>query len=513
MIIVTCAQMRAIEKYAMSEGMSSLRLMENAGSAAAHFIRETVQLSGKRCAVLCGHGNNGGDGFVVARRLIEANAKVYVILADGFPKTNEAYEMFERLNSLNSMNIEIIDHPQLIACKNLLRHSDIIIDALYGTGFHGAIENELIAELVSTVNESQAKVFALDMPSGASADTGEVGGVCINADITVTFSSPKVGQYIFPAADYCGRIAAVNIGIPESAYSMFDNSVELLEKRMISEMLPVRAKDSNKGNYGRVFCLCGSLGMAGAAYLAASGALRCGAGLITVGVPKSVYCPVASKLDECMVYPLEETANGALSYSALDKILELSGSANVLLIGCGLSRDVQTQQLVRKIVADAECTIILDADGINAFEGHIDLLRTSKAELILTPHPGEMSRLCGKTISQVQSSRLDTAREFAVQNGVTLVLKGANTIVAAKDGRAFINPTGNPGMAKGGSGDILAGMTAAFAAQGISPEKSACCGVFIHGSAGDNAAEKYSQYGMIPTDMLREIPQIFREML
>ena len=247
-----------------------------------------------------------------------------------------------------------------------------------------------------------------------------------------------------------------------------------------------------------------------------SGALRCGAGLIMLGVPQPIYLPIASKLNECMVYPFDATAGGAIAYDCLDRILGMAKSATAVLIGCGLSRDDETQRLVRDIVANADSypniPIILDADGINAFEGHIDLLRTSKAELILTPHPGEMARLCGKTIAQIQERRLDTARDFAREIGVTLVLKGANTVVAAKDGRAFINPTGNPGMAKGGSGDILAGMIAAFVAQGISPEKSSCCGVYIHGSAGDRAAKKLSQYGMIPTDMLMEVPQIFREM-
>jgi NAD(P)H-hydrate epimerase len=252
--------------------------------------------------------------------------------------------------------------------------------------------------------------------------------------------------------------------------------------------------------------------MTGAAYLAAMGALRCGAGIVTLGVPQSVYLPIASKLNECLVYPLAATPAGSFAYSNLEAIQEMAKKTSVMLLGCGLSLNEETKSLVRDIVGSLSCPIILDADGINAFEGHIDLLRTSKAELILTPHPGEMSRLCGKPIAEIQRNRLDTAREFAKEYGVTLVLKGANTVVAAKDGWAFINPTGNPGMAKGGSGDILAGMTTALTAQGIEPVKAACCAVFIHGLAGDLCAEKLSQYGMLPSDMLMEIPQIFRDM-
>jgi len=509
MLIVTCTQMKEMENIAIDNGISSLRLMENAGSAAARCIRETMPVSGKRCIVICGRGNNGGDGFVVARKLLELSAQVTVIMAGGSPVTSEAIEMFDRLRSLRPV---IVDTSQMERCMSTIRGSEVIVDAVYGTGFHGTVKDTGVASLIAAVNDSKAQVFALDMPSGANADTGEVIGGCIAADTTVTFGAPKTGQFLFPAAKLCGRVVTVGIGLPESAFTLCGAQVELLDTAMIANALPVRDKDSNKGNYGKVFCLCGSLGMAGAAYLSASGALRCGAGLVMLGVPQPVYLPVAAKLDECMVYPFEATQGGAFAYSSLERIRETAKYATVLLIGCGLSRDDETQRLIRDIVAEANCPIILDADGINAFKGHIDLLRTSKADLILTPHPGEMANLCGKTIARVQENRLDAARNFAKENSVTLVLKGANTVVAAKDGRAYINPTGNPGMAKGGSGDILAGMIAAFVAQGIAPEKAAACGAFIHGSAGDRAAAKLSQYGMIPTDMLMEVPQIFREM-
>jgi len=509
MFIVTCEKMREMEKNAMAGGISSLRLMENAGSAAARCIRETAHVSGKRCLVLCGRGNNGGDGFVVARRLLESNSIVTVVMVSGVPTTSEANEMLERLGTLR---VTVIGASQFERCIDAIMNSDIIVDAVYGTGFHGEIRDADVIKLISAVNKSSAKVFALDMPSGADADTGKVGGVCVRAGLTVTFGAPKTGQFLFPAANFCGKVVTVGIGMPESVFKQCPAQLELLDEAMVAKMLPMRAKDSNKGSFGKVFCLCGSLGMAGAAYLAASGALRCGAGLVTLGVPQPVYLPVASKLNECMVYPLDATEDGAIAYSSLKRIINMAKSATVMLIGCGLSRDDETQRLVREVAAKAGCPIILDADGINAFNGHINLLRESKNELILTPHPGEMARLCGKTVAQIQENRLDIARDFARENGVTLVLKGANTVVAAKDGRAFINPTGNPGMAKGGSGDILSGMIAAFMAQGITPEKSACCGVYIHGSAGDRASEKLSQYGMLPTDMLTEVPQIFREM-
>jgi NAD(P)H-hydrate epimerase len=501
--------MREMENIALDCGISSLRLMENAGSAAARCIRETLPVAGKRCTVLCGRGNNGGDGFVVARRLLEFNAQVTVIIACGSPCTPEATDMFERLSSLRPV---IIDASQTQRCITALKGSDIIVDAVFGTGFRGVVTESQLTAFFDAVNVSGAQVFSLDMPSGANADTGEVAGVCIKAGYTVTFGAPKTGQFVFPAASFCGRIATVGIGLPESAFTLHGLSFELIDKDLVASMIPKRAIDSNKGDFGTVLCVCGSLGMAGAAYFAASGALRCGAGIVTLCVPQSVYLPVASKLNECLVYPFAATPAGSFAYSNLESIQEMAKKATVVLLGCGLSRDNEAQKLVRDIVGSVSCTIILDADGINAFEGHIDLLRTSKAKLILTPHPGEMARLCDKTIAEIQRSRLDTARQFATENNVTLVLKGANTIVAASDGRVFINPTGNPGMARGGSGDILSGMTAAFTSQGIEPVKAASCAVFIHGLAGDRCAEKLSQYGMLPSDMLMEIPQIFREM-
>lgn len=509
MNIVTCGQMREIESYAIDGGISSLRLMENAGSAAARFIRETTQIHGRRCVVICGSGNNGGDGYVVARRLIDAGAYVTVLNACGEPKSSEAQEMHERLLNLSP---DIISASQTGLCLNAIRSSDIIVDAVFGTGFHGAASGTP-ARFLEEASKSGAVVFSLDMPSGANADSGEVPGTCVKADYTITFAAPKIGQYLFPAASYCGDVVTVNIGIPSAAFTIIkDSPARLLTAGYIEKALPKRKKDSNKGTYGRVYCLCGSLGMAGASYMSACAALRSGAGLVAAGVPRAIYLPIAAKAEEIMVYPLEETDSGTLSLSNLDFLIEESKKTKAMLIGCGLSQNAETAVLVRELVKAAECTLILDADGINALNGHIDLLRESTSEIILTPHPGEMSRLCGREIAEIQRSRLETARGFAVEYGVTLVLKGANTVVAAKDGRAFINPTGNPGMAKGGSGDILAGMVSAFAAQRLAPEDAACCGVFIHGLAGDRCAQKLSQYGMVPTDILKEVPQIFREM-
>lgn len=508
MKIITCAKMKEAEAYAINSGISASRLMENAGSAAARYIRGIMPLTGLRCTVICGCGNNGGDGFVVARRLIETGAQITVVLACGQPRTTDASGMLERLQDIS---VTILDYNRdRRRCVSLIARSDVIVDAIFGTGFHGRAD-ETMSELFGYINSGMAKVFAIDMPSGANADSGSVEGTCVRADHTITFAAAKTGHFLSPAVGYCGKISVMNIGIPDAALDD-GSTAELLDLDYCRRALPVRERSSNKGDYGRVFCLCGSLTMPGAAYMSSTAATRCGAGLITLGVPRCIHAPLVSKLSEVMTIPLEETESGAVSLRAKSRILSACARADAVLIGCGLSLDAETVKLVCELVSSLSCTVVLDADGINAVAQHIDLLRDSKANLILTPHPGEMSRLTGRPTAEIQQSRVDIARSFAMDNGVTLVLKGADTVVSLPDGRVFINPTGNPGMARGGSGDILAGMITGFAAQGLSNESAACCGVYIHGLAGDRCAEKFSQYGMLPTDMFTEIPQIFRDM-
>lgn len=509
MRIITCAQMKQAEQAAYEEGIAPLRLMENAGAAAARFIRDTVEVKGAAFVVLCGKGNNGGDGFVVARKLFENGAEVAALLACGEPETPDAAEMFGRLRDLN---IPVLDYQrQPKQCVEVLDACVFIVDAVFGTGFRGDVAAPLAA-LFDAANRSGAKIFSIDMPSGANADTGAAAAVCIRADYTVTFAAPKTGQFTFPAAESCGAIQTVDIGIPGDAFDRFPGAVELLEQRMVASMLPVRRRDSSKIDYGRLLCVCGCEGFTGAAALSALGALRSGAGLVSLAVPRSVYPILAAKLNEAVVFPAEATPSGAFSCAALEPLLAAAKKATALLIGCGLSRDAETVRLVRALVAAAEGPVILDADGINAFEGHIDLLRETKASLVLTPHMGEMARLTGKTTAEIASNRLGEATALAADLKATVVLKGANTVVAAPDGKSYINPTGNAGMARGGAGDVLAGMTASFCAQGISPDRAACCAVYLHGLTGDRCAAKLSQYGMLPSDLLAELPLIFREL-
>ncbi|MFT9076303.1 NAD(P)H-hydrate dehydratase [Ethanoligenens sp.] len=506
MKIIGVAQMKAAEQYAIDHGVSALQLMENAGAAAAQTIRDAIPRQ-STCTVVCGAGNNGGDGFVVARLLHEAGHAVSVVLAAGEPRTEEAAAMYKRLPDKEVRIYRYAENP--VRCRQLFTFSAVLVDAVFGTGFHGEVDADT-AELFESMNESGHPIFALDMPSGANAGDGSAAVHAVRAAATITFAAAKSGQLKSPASEHCGKLLLAEIGIPDEGLPK--NATELLDRTFLERVLPVRASDSNKGSYGRLLCLCGSKRYPGAAYMSGMAAARCGAGLVTVGAPEVLWSVLASRFSEVMILPLPQTEAGGLSVVALDDILQFAARCSCVLIGCGISPESETAALVRTLLQRLRGTVVLDADGINACAGHIDILRASKADLVLTPHPGEMGRLCGKTAADVQADRENCATAFAREAGVTLVLKGAGTLIAAPDGRLFQNNTGNPGLAKGGSGDILAGMVAGLAAQGIDPTLAACAAVHIHGLAADRCAEKHAQYAMLPTDLFSEIPQIFREL-
>lgn len=507
MKIITCAQMKAAEAFAIQNGTPALELMENAGTAVARWIQKHAVVKGARCTVVCGAGNNGGDGFVVARRLCGAGASVSVVLAVGAPRTPDAKTMFD---TLKLPGVRVLDYAvDMQGCLHALRASAFVVDAVFGTGVHGEVD-EQTARLFDALSAAGRPVYALDMPSGANADTGFAAAHAVRAAATVTFGAAKAGQLVSPAREHCGELTAVGIGIPDAAFPA--DAEELLDLDFVRRTLPVRDPESNKGSYGRLLCVVGSLRYPGAAFMAGTAAARCGAGLVTVGTARSARPLLAARMSEVMTLALPETADGSLSLAALNGILAFAQKCSAVLIGCGLTMDGETAALVRALLARLRGPVILDADGINACAGHIDVLRTSQADLVLTPHPGEMARLTGQTAADVQANRAGIATSFAKENGLTLVLKGAGTLIAAPDGRLWHNNTGNPGLAKGGSGDILAGMTAGLAAQGIAPAPAVCAAVHLHGLAADRVAAKRSQYGMLPTDLFEEIPQIFCEL-
>ena len=503
--VLDCRQTRDLEQRAVDGGVSYLQLMENAGSAAARFLVKKTSVSGKRIAVLCGKGNNGGDGFVMAKYLADRGAKTAVVLAQGQPKTEIAQEMFSRLNDTTVRVADVAEEPGFIS--GLLASADYIVDAVYGIGFRGSAPDE-IAGLLRQANSAGAIRLAVDIPSGAQCDTGAVEGECFQADYTVTFSTLKPAHLLYPAKAFCGQVTVAPVGIPGALIGEQAADFEVTDDDYVRGLFVPREENTNKGSFGTLLSVCGSRGMAGAAVLSASAALRCGVGLVNLALPASIYPIAASKLAEPVYTLLPDDGEGpaGLGWTILEQAKK---KATACLAGCGLGISARTVSLVQRLIAETEIPLILDADGINAAAQNIDIVKTAKAPLILTPHPGEMARLMKTTAADVQANRLSYAKGFAKEYGVVLVLKGSGTIVAAPDGRVCFNPTGNPGMAKGGSGDVLAGMIASFAAQGAEPFYAAACGAYLHGLAGDLCARRLSQRAMLPGDMVEELPPLF----
>ena len=509
MRVLTCEQMRQVEKNVVNLGGSYLQLMQNAGRAAYKTIaKHEKALEGKTCVVLCGSGNNGGDGFAVARRLTQAGATVTCVLAGGAPSTLEANEMLKLLEKCGCPILQYAD--QLTDLNSMLLECDIIIDALFGTGFRGILPEKLnlIAEISAM---SEAKVYALDIPSGMEGDSGLVEGKCFKADITICFEALKPAHLVLHEKDMFGIIEVVSIGIHEDAYAGVACRVFYIDEYMVYTTMPKRRLDANKGDFGKLFCLCGSYGMTGAAALSAKAAYRSGAGLVYMGVTEKTQSILAAQLVEPVYVQLPGNDMGTFSYKALPAILDFLENASCCLIGCGMGLNEDTQQLVYELVRRSSCPLVIDADGLNALSRRIDILQERRTDIILTPHPGEMARLIGRSVEYVNQNRGKVASDLAVRYGITVVLKGANTVIASPDGNLFINGTGNPGLAKAGTGDLLAGTIASLAAQGISPVQAAQNGVYLHGMAGDFTAERLCQYSMMATDILDDYHKAFKE--
>ncbi len=500
------AGIREIEKRAEMGGFSPIRMMENAGSAAAGVILENFKLKGKRVTVVAGCGNNGGDGFVVARKLFDAGADVSIILAAGMPKTESAKESLSRLSAYslriyNSSDVEV---------HSLLRDSYMLIDAIFGIGFHGEV-GEDIADIITWFNLSKAVKVSLDLPSGCECNTAVVSNACIKADVTITFIAFKPCHVLFPASDYCGRLIKVDIGISGAIMDEVYSNISIINNEYVKNSIPRRNKNYHKGNCGTVVQICGSYGMAGAALLSGKAALRTGAGLVKAVLPKSIYPIVATELHEAVYIPYEETDEGAINVKSTDKIQDAINSADSLLIGCGLSQEKIAQELLFNSLSTVKVPTVIDADGINIISKNIDVLKESEAPIILTPHPAEMARLIRSSVAEVQHNRFKVAHAFSMRFNKIVVLKGANTIVALPDGRLYVCMAGNPGMAVGGSGDVLAGIIGSLLAQGMSPSDAAICGVQIHARAGDLAAENKSIHAMLPGDIIDCLPSLFKE--
>ena len=516
MKIVTAQEMQLLDKRTIEEySIPGLILMENAG---LNVLREMTRwygdLTGKTVTVVAGRGNNGGDGFVVARHLHQKGIRVKVYLlgqkesVKGDARTN--LQIYTKIDGeLQELEGPKITGKDLETLRSILNQSHLIVDAIFGTGLTGTRSDpsgQIISQVIALMNESGKPIVALDIPSGVSSDTGEILGTAVKADLTVTFGLPKRGHYLYPGAAHRGALRVVDIGIPKSLVNESPCSVNLLTTNEIKKALPSRPADAHKGTFGHVLVIGGSVGKTGAAAMAAQAALRVGTGLVTLGIPSSLNPVMEQKLTEVMTVPLPETPSQTLSLAAEKVLLDLIQDKSVVILGPGLSTHPETQELVRKLLSTLRLPIVLDADGVNALAGHTQQLAKMNTPIVLTPHPGEMGRLLGTTSQKVQSNRLGTAQSFAQQHHVWLILKGAHTIIADPGGNLFINPTGNEGMATGGTGDVLTGMLGGFISQGLDPLQASNVGVYLHGLAGDLVADQKGTRGMIAGDLIQCIP-------
>jgi ADP-dependent NAD(P)H-hydrate dehydratase / NAD(P)H-hydrate epimerase len=514
MKIVSAAEMRAID-CATSErfGVPSLTLMENAGSAVAHFILSDY--SQAQCiAIICGKGNNGGDGFVVARKLADAGRTVRVLLLCAPEELRgDAAAMFQQL----TVRPLVVSEPSRLdsADATEMFAADLLVDAVLGTGFRPPV-SPLYAAVIGKMNESAAPMVAVDIPSGADADamqaqTGTGIRDKARADAVVTFTAPRPAHVFSGSTN--GPTVIAPIGSPPEAIAS-NLGLQLSTPADFAPMLAPRARDANKGSYGHVLVIGGSLGKAGAAAMAGFSALRAGAGLSTVATPKSVLATVAGFHPEVMTEPLAETEAGTISPRSLESALDLLVERKtVVAIGPGISRHPETVEFVRAAVTRYNTPTVLDADALNAFEHASGKLTGHGRTLVITPHPGEMSRLTDRSIADIQTNRLEVARSFAREHELIVVLKGHRTLIASPDGTVWVNPTGNPGMATGGTGDVLTGMVAGLIAQHPEDALAATAlAVYLHGLAGDLAASSVGEGSLVATDLVRFLPEAFSEM-
>lgn len=513
MKVVTAEEMRMIDQRTVTEyHMPSLLLMEQAGMQVARVLRERyAQHLTRGVAVFAGKGNNGGDGLVTARYLLRDHVSVTVfLLASCEEVRGDARVNLDIFLALGGEVVEVTSEAHIQQIRERLGHYGLFVDALLGTGLKAGVRG-LYATMISLINAYPIPTVAVDIPSGLSADTGQIPGVHVWADCTVTLALPKVGVLLYPAAKAVGVLEVVDIGIPLALLQQPSLPLSWLEASEIAPYFSPREPDSHKGMYGHVLVIAGSPGKSGAGALASMGALRAGAGLVTYALPKGLNLAMESRLTEVMTLPLPETDTGCLGAEAFPVLQPLLAQVDVVVLGPGLSMDSATGKFVEQTVREVSLPLVIDADGLNLVAHNLSLLEEHEAPRILTPHPGEMARLVGLSIKEVQEHRITIAQEFVQKYDVYLVLKGARTLVACPDGSVAINSTGNAGMATAGTGDVLAGMIGGFLGQGLAPHRATQAAVFLHGLAGDLAVQARGEAGLIAGDILEFLPSALNQ--
>lgn len=508
MKLSTSQQMRDLDRAAIQDrGIPSTLLMERAAKGIADTVLGMLPNPGAaRAAVFCGAGNNGGDGVAAARLLMEAGVTVRAFLVGKREKmTEDCAEMERRLREYGG-SLETFD-PESGEIGDWCQTADVLVDAVFGIGLNSPLRGDGLSA-VRLMNRCGAPVVAADVPSGLAADTGEILGDATRCEATVTFTRAKPGHFAGMGRICAGRVVVHDIGIPEDLIESLPAPGSVFTEKDAAETLPERPEESHKGNFGRVGILAGGLGYTGAPYLASEAALRAGAGLVFLNVPAGIYPILAGKCAEAMPYPIPDEG-GFLSEKSYPVSAERLSGMDACLIGPGLGRSPGTQEVVRKLLRELSCPVVLDADGLNAVADDLSVLDSRRGRVtVLTPHDGEFARLGGKD----GPDRVQAAADFAAQHGCVLVRKGHCTITAQPDGIFWLNPTGNAGMAKGGSGDILSGILLALLGQGLEAGRAAALAVWLHGRAGDLCAAKYGETAMLPTDLFKTLPEVLKQL-
>lgn len=498
--VVTNSQMKTAERRCDEGGTSYYQMMENAGTRCAEFISGIVPVN-ERILVMCGSGNNGGDGLAITRLLRGMGYDASVLLAAGTPKTADASKNYSLLPpgtpvySLETLSEAFVG----VSC---------VVDCIYGTGFHGELRGAA-PDILAVANKCRIRI-AVDVPSGVNSDSGEIDQRCFRPTNTLVLAAMKQGLLNVPASDILGEVTLLDIGIGEECFR--DNNVAFLTDDSMRRPFPEHGRNTHKGSFGRLVGFAGSLCFNGAAFMCANAALRSGVGLYFAAAPVSAVKIIASGLHEAVYVPLPETADGFVSVTPEmleDIVLPKLKTASAVLIGCGLGNNEDTRKLTEFVIRNAACPVIIDADGINSISGNIHVLKERTGDTILTPHPLEFSRMTGLPVSEIQSGRIDAARSFAQEYGVTLLLKGADTVIASPAGEVCVNARACSGLSKGGSGDVLTGIIGAFAAQGIEPFRAACSGAYCHWKAADIQSHRMPAESILPRDITAALPEVY----
>lgn len=513
MKVATAEQMQELDRKTIETyRIPGILLMENAGRGATEAIRAFFpDLEKKRVVIVAGKGNNGGDGLVIARHLMNRKIPVKVVLLTdpkslrGDAETN--YYIFHRMKG-NLFPAPSTKEYQKV--KREVENADLLVDAIFGTGLDAEVRG-YYREVIDHLNAQKIPIVAIDIPSGLNANTGKPLGTAIRATLTVTLGLPKVGLLVSPGTEYVGTLKIIDIGIPKNLVEEEKLQVHLLEEEEIYQFLSVpRRPDTHKGDYGHLLVIAGSVGKTGAAAMVCEAALRMGAGLVTLAIPKSLNPIMEMKLTEVMTEPMPETPKQTLSLKAFNSLLRLCENKKAVVIGPGLGTFKETQSLILKLIRAIDLPMIIDADGLNALATQPKTLPVNNRSLILTPHPGEMARLIHSTGKEVQEDRIGVCRNFSLSTHTYLVLKGYRTLIGTPKGEIYINPTGNSGLATGGTGDVLSGMIGGLVCQGFDLLSSLQASVYLHGLAGDEVARELGEKSLVATDLIKKIPALLQ---